>query len=94
MPAEAFEIRPYDAPAANKAIPLGRPVVLHVYAPRRLQCHIQASILDNLKTDPAYDKATFFRVDYDNQKSVAAKLACPRSTVIANTGGMEVARVS
>jgi thioredoxin len=63
VPAEAFEIRPYDAPAANKAIASGGPVVLHVYASWRLQCHIQASILDNLKTHPAYDKATFFRVD-------------------------------
>lgn len=93
-PAEAFEIRPYDAAVAQKAIESGRPVILHVYAPWCLQCHIQASILDGLKTDPAYAKAEFFRVDYDNQKDVVAKLNCPRSTVIAYKGGKEVKRMS
>ena len=93
-PAQAFEIRPYDPIAAQKAIASGRPVVVHVYAPWCLQCHIQASILDGLKSDPAYDKAMFFRVDYDNQKDIVAKLDCPRSTVIAYKGGKEVARMS
>jgi thioredoxin 1 len=93
-PARAFEIRPYDAAEAQKAIASGRPVVLHVYAPWCLQCYVQASILDNLKTDPAFDKATAFRVDYDNQKDVVAKLDCPRSTVIAYKGGKEVKRMS
>lgn len=93
-PAAAFEIRPYDAAVAQKAIESGRPVILHVYAPWCLQCHIQASILDSLKTDPAYDKAEFFRIDYDNQKDVVAKLACPRSTIIAFKGGKEVKRMS
>ena len=37
---------------------------------------------------------TFFRVDYDNQKDVVAKLDCPRSTLIAYKGGKEVARMS
>jgi thiol-disulfide isomerase/thioredoxin len=93
-PAAAFEIRPYNEAVAQKAIESGRPVILHVYAPWCLQCHIQASILDGLKTDPAYDKAQFFRVDYDNQKDVVAKLNCPRSTVIAYKGGKEVKRMS
>jgi thioredoxin 1 len=55
---------------------------------------MQASILDNLKNDPAYDHATYFRVDCDNQKDVVAKLNCPRSTLIAYKGGKEVARMS
>ena len=93
-PAGAFEIRPYDAAAARRVIASGKPVILHVYAPWCLQCHIQASILDGLKADPAYDKAAFFRVDYDNQKDVVARLDCPRSTVIAYKGGKEVKRMS
>jgi len=93
-PAKAFEIRPYDAAATQKAIASGGPVILHVYAPWCLQCHIQASILDGLKSDPAYDKAAIFRVDYDNQKDVVAKLGCPRSTIIAYKGGKEVKRMS
>lgn len=93
-PARAFEFHPYNTVAVEKAIASGRPVVLHVYAPWCLQCHAQASILDSLKNDPAYDRATYFRVDYDNQKDVVAKLNCPRSTLIAYKGGKEVARMS
>ena len=36
--------------------------------------------LDGLKDDPDYKSIAFFRVDYDNQKDVVAKLDCPRST--------------
>ena len=93
-PAAAFEIRPYDEAVAQKAIESGRPVILHVYAPWCLQCHMQASILDGLKSDKKYDGVAFFRVDYDNQKDIVAKLGCPRSTVIAYKGGKEVARMS
>ncbi|MGO9420612.1 thioredoxin family protein [Roseiarcus sp.] len=93
-PAEASEFLPYDAARVEKAVASGKPVVVHVYAPWCLQCHIQASYLDGLKDDPAFRGVTFFRVDYDNQKDVVAKLDCPRSTVIAYKGGKEVARMS
>ncbi len=92
--AKASEIQPYDPAAAEKVIASGKPVVVHVYAPWCLQCHIQAHHLDGLKDDPAYAGITFFRVDYDNQKDVVAKLGCPRSTVIGYKGGKEVARMS
>jgi len=93
-PARAFEFRPYDKAAADKAIASGKPVILHVYASWCLQCHIQASILDGLKGDKSYDGVTFFRVDYDGQKDVVAALNCPRSTVIGYFGGKEVGRMS
>ena len=94
VPARAFDFQPYDAAAVQKAIASGKPVVVHVYASWCLQCHAQASILDGLKSDPAYDGVSFFRVDYDKQKDVIAKLDCPRSTLIAYKGGKEVARMS
>ena len=93
-PATAAEIQPYNAEAVQKAIASGAPVVVHVYAPWCLQCHIQASYLDGLKNDPDYRAISFFRVDYDNQKDVVSKLDCPRSTVIAYKGGKEVSRMS
>jgi thiol-disulfide isomerase/thioredoxin len=93
-PARAFEFLPYDAAAAQNAIESGKPVIVHVYASWCLQCHAQASILDNLKSDKTYDGVTFFRVDYDGQKDVVARLNCPRSTVIAYKGGKEVSRMS
>ena len=49
-PAMAFEFQPYDAAAVQKAIASGKPVVVHVNAWWRLQCHAQASILDGLKS--------------------------------------------
>jgi len=94
LPAFAAEFRPYDEAIVQKAIASGKPVVIHVYAPWCLQCHIQASIFDRLKDDPTFSGATFFRVDYDHQKAVVAKLDCPRSTVIAYKGGKQVSRMS
>jgi thioredoxin 1 len=94
IPARAFEFQPYDPVAAQKAIASGKPVVLHVAAWWCLQCHMQTSILDNLKKDAAYDGVSVFRVDYDKQKDVVGKLDCPRATLIAYNGGKEVARMS
>lgn len=92
--ARAFEISPFDKGAADKAIASGKPVVLHVYAPWCLQCNIQARILDQLKSDPAYRGIAVFRVDFDGQKDAVKALNCPRSTVIGYRGGKEVARMS
>jgi thioredoxin 1 len=94
VPALAFEIEPYDPVAVEKAIASGKPVVVHVRAWWCLQCHAQASILDSLKNDPAYDRVSFFLVDYDKQKDIVAKLNCPRATLIAYKGGKEVDRMS
>ncbi|WP_294532864.1 thioredoxin family protein [uncultured Rhodoblastus sp.] len=92
--ARAFEIRAYDKGPAQAAIAAGGPVVVHVYASWCLQCHIQESILDKLKTDPAYRGIALYRVDYDGQKDAVKALNCPRSTLIAYRGGKEVARMS
>ena len=94
VPALAFEIEPYDPVAVEKAIASGKPVVVHVRAWWCLQCHAQASILDSLKSDPTYDRVSFFLVDYDKQKDIVAKLNCPRATLIAYKGGKEVDRMS
>jgi len=94
VPARAFEFAPYDAAAVEKAIASGKPVIVHVRASWCLQCHAQAAILDGLKSDPSYDRVSFFLVDYDKQKDVVAKLGCPRATLIAYKGGKEVKRMS
>ena len=92
--ARAFEFQPYDPAAVEKAIASGKPVIVHVRAWWCLQCHAQASILDSLKSDPAYDGMSFFLVDYDKQKDVVSKLNCSRATFIAYKGGKEVKRMS
>jgi thiol-disulfide isomerase/thioredoxin len=93
-PASAFEFKPYDPAAVDKAIASGKPVVVHVYASWCLQCHMQKSILEELATDKKYDGVQFFRVDYDNQKDIVAKFDCPRSTLISFKGGKELGRMS
>jgi thioredoxin 1 len=94
VPARAFEFEPYAPDAVEKAVASGKPVIVHVRASWCLQCHAQAAILDSLKSDPAYDRVSFFLVDYDKQKDVVAKLGCPRATLIAYKGGKEVKRMS
>ena len=93
-PASAFEIKPYDAAAVDKAIRSGKAVVVHVYAPWCLQCRAQASVLKRLSTDGQYDDIAFFRIEYDRQKDAVEALGVPRSTLIAWKGGKEVARMS
>ena len=94
LPARAFELQPYNTAEVEKAVASGKPVVIHVYADWCVQCHAQASILNSLKSDPAYDNVAFFKVDFDKQKDVVAKLNCPRSTLIAYKAGREAARMS
>jgi thioredoxin 1 len=94
VPARAFEVQPYDPAAAQKAIASGKPVIVHVRAWWCLQCHAQTAILDRLKKDPAYEGVSVFRVDYDKQKDIVAKLDSPRATLIAYKGGKEVDRMS
>ena len=92
--ASAFEFKAYDQAVVDKAIATGKPVVVHVFAPWCLQCRAQEAILDRLSSDKAYDVASYFRVDYDNQKDVVAALGVPRSTLITYKGGTEVERKS
>lgn len=92
--AHAFEIEAYDPVRAQAAIAAGKRVVVHVYADWCSQCHAQKAILEGLEKAGTYDSIAFFRVDFDAQQDVVAKLKCPRSTLIAYKGGKEVKRDS
>jgi thiol-disulfide isomerase/thioredoxin len=94
LPAHAFEFNPYDKVTVDKLIASGKPVVIHVYAPWCLQCHMQESILDGLKDDKTYDGVAFYRVSYDSQQDIVKALNVPRSTLIAYKGGKETGRMS
>jgi thioredoxin 1 len=93
-PAEAIELKPYDAAAAQALIKSGKPVVLHVYAFWCLQCRAQASHLARIAPDAENGKIAFFTIDYGNQKDVVSALNCPRSTLIGYKDGKEVSRMS
>jgi thiol-disulfide isomerase/thioredoxin len=92
--ARAFEVRPYDEAAAQKAILSGKPVVLEVYASWCPICQSQATVIDAIKDKPAYRDIAYFRVDFDAQKDVVKALNSPRATFIVYRGGKEVARQS
>jgi thioredoxin 1 len=92
--AQAYEFHPYDEASVAAAIKSGKPVIVHVYAPWCLQCRAQAANLASMQNDPQLDRIAFFKVDYDDQKSVVAALNVPRSTLIGYKGGKEVARMS
>ncbi len=93
-PSQAFEFQAYDEALVAKAIKSGKPVAVHVYASWCLQCHAQKANLAALEKDHQYDGVSFFRVDYDAQKDVVARLNCSRSTLIVYKGGKEAARMS
>jgi thioredoxin 1 len=94
VPAHAFEFKAYDASTVEAAIASGKPVVVHVFAPWCLQCRAQETILGRLSTESSYEGVSFYRVDYDKQKDVVKALGTPRSTLIAFSGGAEVAKMS
>ncbi|QTL03369.1 thioredoxin family protein [Aquabacter sp. L1I39] len=94
IPAHAATFQPYTPAAFAAATKAGGPVFVHVYAPWCLQCRAQEGILERLMAEPRYANATFFRVSYDQQKDVVAKLDVPRSTLIAYKGGRETGRMS
>jgi hypothetical protein len=50
--------------------------------------------LDQLSGEKQFNRISFFRVDYDGQKSVVDALGVPRSTLIAYKGGKEAVRMS
>jgi thiol-disulfide isomerase/thioredoxin len=94
VPALAFEFKPYVKATVDAEIASGKPVVIHVYAPWCLQCHMQESILNGLSTDKSYDGVAFYRVAYDDQQDIVKALGVPRSTLIAYKGGKERGRMS
>lgn len=94
-PALANAFKPYVASEVAAAIKTGEPVLVHVFAPWCLQCHIQRGYLHALLNDPKLAHVALFRVDYDRQKDVLQALGgVPRSTLIGYLHGRETKRMS
>jgi thioredoxin 1 len=71
-PVGACTFQPYQADAVETAIKSGKPVVVHVYAPRCLQCHAQTSILSGLENDHTVS------IMIDKRMSMQSSPACAR----------------
>jgi thiol-disulfide isomerase/thioredoxin len=93
-PALAQPIQPFSFAALHAAQASGRPVLIDVFAPWCPTCRAQAPTIDSFVKDPAFNKLTILRLDFDHQ--VAEKKALgvrQQSTLIAFHGGKEVGRV-
>jgi thioredoxin 1 len=92
-PGQAYEEKPFETAAFKAAQSAGQPILVDVFAPWCPTCAAQQKVLGPLKQNPAYDKLTLFRVDYDNQPDVLKSLGVrQQSTLIAYKGAKETGR--
>jgi thiol-disulfide isomerase/thioredoxin len=89
----AFETKPFDANAFKDAQAQGRPILVDVFAPWCPYCKAQHQVLDQLKSNTAYEKITIFQVDFDHQSDALRTLKVTKqSTLIAFKGEKETGR--
>ena len=92
-PSFAFETKPFDANAFKDAQAQGRPILVDVFAPWCPYCKAQHEVLDQLKSNAAYEKITIFQVDFDHQPDALRTLKVTKqSTLIAFKGEKETGR--
>ena len=86
---------PYDKTKFDALVRSGVPVLLHTHTWWCPTCRRQASILDDLFKNPAYDKITTVRADFDkNRNDLSAFKVTTRSVILVFKGGKEVSRLS
>jgi thiol-disulfide isomerase/thioredoxin len=91
--AAAFEEKPFDMAAFKAAQGAGKPILVDAFAAWCPVCRSQHKVLDSLKTEPAYESLTLFRIDYDNQTDALRALDVRKqSTLIAFKGDKETGR--
>lgn len=93
MPAQAGEVRPFDADAFAAAQKAGRPILVEVSAPWCPICKTQKPILAKLAQDPRFKDLVIFDIDFDSRKDVLRRFdARMQSTLIAFKGETETGR--
>ena len=93
--ATAMTVKPYSSGALAAAQNAGGGVALHFHAPWCPTCREQDKVLDKLKADPALDKLTLLRVNYDSTKPLRKSMKVDaQSTFVVFKGKAEVARSS
>lgn len=88
--AEKAAFTPAAFDAAEKA---GKLILVDISAPWCPTCREQAVVLDELVSEPRFDKLQVFSVDFDSQKELLHKLGVQKqSTLIVFKGASEVGR--
>ena len=91
--ARALTVQPYSDAALAAAQKAGSGVALHFHAPWCPTCREQDKVLGTLKNDPALDKVTLLRVDYDSSMALRKKMHVEsQSTFVVYKGKKEVSR--
>lgn len=93
-PAQAAEVRPFDARAFAQAQKQGRPILVDVFADWCPTCKAQAPVIERIAKSPWASKMIVFRLNFDTQKAAWKQLGVRRqSTLIAFRGPRETGRL-
>lgn len=83
----------YDAAAFAKAQQAGKTIIVDVHAVWCPTCKAQAPTLDALRKETKLQRAVFFKVDFDKEKTFLKQHRIPRqSTVLVFQGKTETVR--
>lgn len=93
LPAQAFQVRPFDAKAFEAAQAAGKPILVEISAPWCPTCKAQKPILSELATKPKFKELVAFEIDFDSQKELLRKFGVNmQSTLITFKGSKEMGR--
>jgi thiol-disulfide isomerase/thioredoxin len=94
-PAQAVEVKPYDAAAVAAAVEAGQTVVLDFHADWCGTCRKQASVLAGLAGDAELANVTVFKVDFDAAKELKAQYKVKKQSTMVMIGAEgEIARLA
>ncbi|MGE0797786.1 MAG: thioredoxin family protein [Lautropia sp.] len=95
LPAQAAQVVPYSAEAAQRATAQSRPLIYHVITTWCTICAAQTAVMKTLLGEPEFADYTVLRIDLEKQPQAAAALGVTeRSTLIAADGAKERARAT
>jgi thiol:disulfide interchange protein len=90
----ALQIKPYSADALAAAQKAGQPVAVQFYADWCPMCRQQATVLTQLKAEPALKKMTVLVANFDNERGLRKRMDVrSQGTFVVFRGEREKARV-
>lgn len=93
LSAHSTEITPFSAGAFEQAQADGKPILIHVTAPRCGTCRAQKQVLPDLLASPELAGMLWLEVDFDTQPDIRQAFdARHQSTMVVFKGRDEVAR--
>jgi thioredoxin 1 len=95
VPADAGQIRAFEARTFASLQAQGAPTIVFVHAPWCPICRAQEQTISKLIATPKYQKVSVLRIDFDSQKPLWSRFGVKQqSTLIAFHGRRETARLA